>query len=73
MAEVTDALRVAVAQPATAFGGVRANVAAHRDAVAAAGARLVVFPELSLTGYDLAAPDVDPTGDELAPLVAACR
>ena len=66
-------LSVAVAQPRVTAGDLRATVAAHADAVRASGARLVVFPELSLTGYDLAAPAVDLGDDALAPLVAACR
>lgn len=40
--------------------------------VGAAGARVVVFPELSLTGYELDAAPVDPSDPRLAPLVAAC-
>ncbi|WP_199839828.1 carbon-nitrogen hydrolase family protein [Streptomyces sp. XY431] len=70
-------LTVAVAQPACAEPGrpdtVAVNVERHAAAVREAGAaRLVVFPELSLTGYDLAAPSVDPSDERLAPLVAAC-
>jgi len=56
---------VAAAQPAP-------TVAAHVEAVHAAQARVVVFPELSLTGYELDAPPVDPAGPELSPLVEAC-
>lgn len=66
-------LTVAVAQPACAPGDVAANAVAHAAAVRVAGARLVVFPELSLTGYDLAAPPVDPASPLLAPIVEACR
>ncbi|WP_208866014.1 carbon-nitrogen hydrolase family protein [Kitasatospora cheerisanensis] len=33
----------------------------------------MVFPELSLTGYDLGAPSLTPDDPRLAPLVAACR
>ncbi|MBD0675594.1 carbon-nitrogen hydrolase family protein [Streptomyces sp. CBMA156] len=69
-------LTVAVAQPVCAAAGrpdtVSENVALHAEAVRAAGTRLVVFPELSLTGYDLAAPAVGPADARLAPLVAAC-
>ncbi|MBY8850513.1 hypothetical protein [Saccharothrix longispora] len=43
---------------------------AHAEAVRAARARVVVFPELSLTGYHFDAPVVSP--DAPAPLVAAC-
>ncbi|MFF2141474.1 carbon-nitrogen hydrolase family protein [Kitasatospora sp. NPDC058190] len=69
-------LTVTVAQPACAEPGrpdtVSVNVERHAEAVRAAGTRLVVFPELSLTGYDLAAPAVDPADPRLAPLVEAC-
>jgi predicted amidohydrolase len=67
-----EPLRVAVAQPSVVHGDLPATAAAHADAVRRAGARLVVFPELSLTGYVLDAPAValdDPVWDGL---VAAC-
>ena len=54
-------LRIALAQIAPALGRVDENLARHRDLIdegRSAGARLVVFPELGLTGYllqDLAA------------------
>jgi predicted amidohydrolase len=51
---------------------VRANGAIHAQAVHDAGARLVVFPELSLTGYELEAAPVDPEGAALGPLAQAC-
>lgn len=56
-------IRVAMAQIAPALGDVEANVQRHLDVLARArgdGADLVVFPELSLTGYLLAdqVPDV---------------
>ena len=65
-------LTVAVAQPVCADLDVAANVAAHAEVVRTAGARLVVFPELSLTGYDLTAPSVAVDDARLAPLVDAC-
>ncbi|MFJ9691086.1 carbon-nitrogen hydrolase family protein [Kitasatospora sp. NPDC101183] len=69
-------LTVAVAQPPCVPGGrpdtLAGNVEQHALAVREAAARLVVFPELSLTGYDLAAPAVDPADPRLAPLVEAC-
>ena len=49
----------------------RAHVAAIR-APEAVGARVVVFPELSLTGYELDAAPVDPGDERLQPIVAAC-
>ena len=46
-------LAIAVAQPRCTARDVRANAVEHARLVAAAEARLVVFPELSLTGYEL--------------------
>ena len=63
---------VAAAQPPCAALDVAANAEAHADAVRAADARLVVFPEMSLTGYELDAPSVDPGSPDLEPLVRAC-
>jgi len=66
-------LTVAVAQPACVPYDVAANAATHAAVVRAADARVVVFPELSLTGYELDAPVVPEDHPALAPLVAACR
>jgi len=71
-------IRIAIAQCAPALGAVKRNVDMHRSWIArakAAGARLVIFPELSLTGYylkDLAA-DVACAADDpqLAPIAEA--
>jgi len=65
-------LKIAVAQPSCVALDVAANAAAHAAAVMAAATRVVVFPELSLTGYELAAPPLSVDDDRLAPLVAAC-
>ncbi len=65
-------LRIAAAQPACEPYDVAGNAARHAAAVRSADARVVVFPELSLTGYHLDAPAVDPDGAALAPLVEAC-
>jgi predicted amidohydrolase len=65
-------LSIAVAQPACIPYDVEANARAHAEAVHRAAARLVVFPELSLTGYELGAPAVDPDDPRLGPIVAAC-
>ncbi|MEW2489060.1 carbon-nitrogen hydrolase family protein [Streptomyces sp. NPDC048411] len=70
---MTAPLTVAVAQPVCAHLDVSANAAAHAEAIGDARARLVVFPELSLTGYDLAAPAVSPDDTRLRPIIAACR
>lgn len=66
-----EPLTVAAMQPDVLAGDLRATVRAHVDCVQAARARLVVFPELSLTGYKLDAPAV-PVGDVLQPLIDAC-
>ncbi|MCP2337235.1 carbon-nitrogen hydrolase family protein [Actinomadura rupiterrae] len=65
-------LTVAVAQPSTASYDVEANALAHAKSVLAADARVVVFPELSLTGYHLDAEPVAPDDARLAPIIAAC-
>ena len=65
-------LVIAVSQPPVAPLDIAANAATHAAAVRAAAARVVVFPELSLTGYELGAPLLDPDDPRLAPLVAAC-
>ncbi|MFC8194174.1 carbon-nitrogen hydrolase family protein [Streptomyces sp. NPDC057298] len=66
------ALRIAVAQPRCAAHDVTANAVAHAEAVRAAGARVVVFPEMSLTGYELDAAPVSPDDERLAPIITAC-
>lgn len=66
-------LSVAVAQPACTAHDVAANVARHVAAVHAARARVVVFPELSLTGYELDATALSLDDPRIAPLVVACR
>ena len=73
-------IRIAIAQCAPALGAVKRNLDMHEKWIArarAAGARLVVFPELSITGYylkDLAA-DVACAADDpqLAPIAEASR
>jgi predicted amidohydrolase len=65
-------LTIAVAQPACVPYDVAANAVAHADAIRSAGARVVVFPELSLTGYELDAPAIAADDRRLAPIVSAC-
>jgi predicted amidohydrolase len=65
-------LTIAVAQPGVLPYHVDANVSAHADAVRRADARVVVFPELSLTGYELDAPAVAVDDPRLGGLVVAC-
>lgn len=65
-------LALAVAQPVCASYDVTANAAAHAVAVRYAGARVVVFPELSLTGYELDAPAITAEDSRLEPIASAC-
>ncbi|MGC4747512.1 carbon-nitrogen hydrolase family protein [Micromonospora sp. DT201] len=65
-------LRLAAVQPLCVPLDVAANARAHAAAVRAARARVVLFPELSLTGYELDAPVVSVDDPRLAPLVEAC-
>jgi predicted amidohydrolase len=69
---VREPLTVAAAQPATTAGALALNAKVHADSVRAARARVVVFPELSLTGYDLGADIVSLSDPALDPLVKAC-
>jgi predicted amidohydrolase len=65
-------LTIAVAQPPIVSHDLVTNVATHAAVVRAAGTRVVVFPELSLTGYELEASTVDISDPRLVPLVEAC-
>jgi predicted amidohydrolase len=65
-------LTIAVAQPVSVPYGVAANALTHAATVRAAAARVVVFPELSLTGYELNAPALTTDDPRLAPIVEAC-
>ncbi|MGH2407653.1 MAG: carbon-nitrogen hydrolase family protein [Candidatus Limnocylindrales bacterium] len=67
-----EPLTIAVAQPVIVAMDVAANAEAHAAAIRAALARVVVFPELSLTGYELDAPDIEVDDIRLAPIVEAC-
>jgi len=70
---VREPLSTAVAQPPCVALDVAANAAAHAGAIRASGARVVVFPELSLTGYEMDAPTLELDDPRLAPIVEACR
>lgn len=63
---------MAVAQPLCVPYDVGQNAVAHAAAVRAAAARVVVFPELSLTGYELGAPALTAQDPRLIPLAEAC-
>ncbi|MET3807788.1 putative amidohydrolase [Nakamurella sp. UYEF19] len=63
---------IAVAQPPCVPLDIAANISIHARTVREARARVVVFPELSLTGYHMDAPTVSPGDRRFAPLVQAC-
>lgn len=65
-------LVLAVAQPPVVPLDVARNAVTHAAAVHASAARLVVFPEMSLTGYEMDAPLLAEDDPRLGPLVAAC-
>jgi len=69
---MSEPLTIAVAQPRIAAHALAANAGSHAAAVREAQARVVVFPELSLTGYELDAAPVAPDDPVLAPIVGAC-
>jgi predicted amidohydrolase len=65
-------LSIAAAQPLCVPYDVAANAVTHAAAVCGADARVVVFPELSLTGYELDAPAITPRDPRLEPIIEAC-
>jgi predicted amidohydrolase len=65
-------LIVAVAQPLCVRDDVALNAATHAATVRSAGARVVVFPELSLTGYELDALAISAEDPRIGPIVEAC-
>jgi predicted amidohydrolase len=67
-----EPLTVAAAQPPCVSYDVAANASTHAATVRSAGARLVVFPEMSLTGYELDAPAIAAEDPRLAPIGDAC-
>ncbi len=66
-------LTIAVAQPASTLYDVDFNVEWHASAIRDAEARVIVFPELSVTGYAMDVQPIDPDDDRLAPIVSACE
>jgi predicted amidohydrolase len=67
-----EPLLVAAAQPPCVSYDVVANAETHAATIRSARARVVVFPELSLTGYELDAPALTVDDPRLAPIVEAC-
>ena len=72
MPTMREGLVIAVAQPRCVSFDVTANALTHAATIRAASARVVVFPEISLTGYGLGADTIDPGDARLAPITAAC-
>ena len=78
-----QSIRVGAAQFDAVAGDIAANIAAHERLIDDAGTRgvdVLVFPELSLTGYASTLLDetparcvIDPAGPDLAPIEDACR
>lgn len=68
----SPALTIAVAQPACRARDVAANAIAHAEIIRTASARVIAFPELSLTGYELDAAAIDPADERLRPVIDAC-
>lgn len=66
-------MRIVVAQPPIVPYDLAANARAHAAVILECAARVVVFPEMSLTGYHLDAPVVSPEDPRLEPLIEACR
>ena len=67
-----EPLAIAVAQPALMSNDVTGNALIHAATIREAAARVVVFPELSLTGYELDAPVIAIDDLRLGPIVEAC-
>jgi predicted amidohydrolase len=65
-------LAIAVVQPLCVSYDVAGNARRHAAAIRAADARVVVFPELSLTGYELEAAAIAADDARIAPIVDAC-
>lgn len=68
----TQQLKLAVVQPEIKSHNLWHNVTSHVAAIRRAEAQVVVFPELSLTGYELDATPVDLSDERLEPLLMAC-
>jgi predicted amidohydrolase len=67
-----EPLSIAVAQPVCVAYDVALNARTHAATIRAAGARVVVFPELSLTGYLMDAPAIGVEDARLGSIVEAC-
>ena len=65
-------LRVAAVQPSCVSYDLDANAVTHAAVIRAADAHVVVFPELSMTGYELDAEAISVDDPRLTPIVNAC-
>jgi len=65
-------LAVAVVQPHCPTGNVAQSTRTHAQLVRDARSRLVIFPELSLTGYQIDAEPIAVDDPRLRPIVEAC-
>ncbi len=66
-------LILAVAQPRCDGGDLAANARHHAECIRAARARVVVFPELSLTGYHVDAEALTADHPAFGPVIEACQ
>lgn len=69
----TPTLTIAVAQPTVVPHDVVGNARRHAALVRRSRARVVAFPELSLSGYEFDAAPLEPSDRRLGPLVEACH
>ncbi len=69
---MSNTLQIAVAQPRSRLLDVGENVERHAVAIRDIEARVVLFPELSLTGYSMQAQPIEPNDPRLSPVVEAC-
>jgi predicted amidohydrolase len=67
-----EPLTVVAAQPRCVSYDVEANAMSHAAVIRAANARVVIFPELSMTGYELDAEAITVDDSRLTPIVDAC-
>lgn len=68
-----EPLVIAVAQPESILYDIPGNAERHAAAVRECDARVAVFPELSLSGYEMDAPAIGSADRRLAPIIEACR
>ncbi len=64
-------LKIAVSQPHSALGRLVDNIERHAEAIRDIESRVVVFPEMSLTGYAMDVTPIEPDDQRLRPLVDA--